>query len=150
MATYSQTQSTHFVCGASFPHGLYTAALCAPPPHYHRKITIFRGTHEWVAVAGDIATLGITNFAQESLSDVVFVELPEVDDEISEGQEVAVIESVKAAGEIKTAVAGTVVEVNEQLVDTPELVNEDPMGEAWFIKVRLTDTNLNALLSEDE
>jgi len=106
--------------------------------------------HEWVAVEGDVATIGITDFAQQSLGDIVFVELPEPGSDISERQEIVVIESVKAAGEIKAPVAGVILEVNERLIESPELINEDPMGEAWFIRVRLKNANLNILLNKEE
>jgi glycine cleavage system H protein len=95
--------------------------------------------HEWVRVEDDVATIGITNYAQEQLGDVVFVELPEVDSEVEPGNEFAVVESVKAASEVYSPVGGTVVEVNEDLAAKPGLVNEDAEGEGWFVKVKLSD-----------
>jgi len=99
----------------------------------------FTADHEWLSIDGDIVTIGITNFAQEQLGDVVFVELPEEGQEVNPGDELAVIESVKAAGEINSPVEGVVIEVNEALVETPELVNQDPMGDAWFFRIRISE-----------
>jgi glycine cleavage system H protein len=105
--------------------------------------------HEWLAVEGNIATIGITDFAQQQLGDIVFVDLPEPGKEIEQDDEVVVIESVKAAGEINSPVAGTVVAINEALADAPETVNEDPMGDGWFLKLRISnDTDLGKLLDE--
>lgn len=95
--------------------------------------------HEWVRVEDDVATIGITNYAQEQLGDVVFVELPEVDTEVEAGNEFAVVESVKAASEVYSPIGGTVVEVNEDLAAKPAMVNEDAEGEGWFVKVKLSD-----------
>ena len=95
--------------------------------------------HEWVRVEDDVATIGITNYAQEQLGDVVFVELPEIDAEVEAGNEFAVVESVKAASEVYSPVGGTVVEVNEDLAAKPSLVNEDAEGEGWFVKIKLAD-----------
>lgn len=107
--------------------------------------------HEWLAVEGDVATVGITDFAQQQLGDIVFVDLPELGKEIEQNEEIVVIESVKAAGEIKSPVAGTVVAINEALADTPETVNEDPMGDGWFLKLRISNgTDLRKLLNEGE
>jgi len=107
--------------------------------------------HEWLALDGDLIKVGITDFAQASLGDLVFVELPETDTAFNAGDEAAVIESVKAAGDISVPVAGTVVEVNEAIVEEPELVNRDPMGEGWFFKLRLDEgVNLDELMSEAE
>ena len=93
--------------------------------------------HEWIRVEGDVATVGITDHAQGQLGDVVFVELPEEERQLVVGEEAVVIESVKAAGEINAPVAGTVVEINSALEDTPDLVNQDAEGEGWFFKVRI-------------
>jgi glycine cleavage system H protein len=99
-------------------------------------------SHEWVREEGDnIVTVGITEHAQELLGDMVFVELPEVDDAISTGDDVAVAESVKAASDIYAPVSGTVIEVNEELEDSPELVNSDAFGEGWLFKVKLDDAS---------
>ncbi|MBN8431333.1 MULTISPECIES: glycine cleavage system protein GcvH [Microbulbifer] len=107
-------------------------------------------SHEWFSVEGDEVTVGITDFAQSQLGDVVFVELPEEGAELAAGDEVAVIESVKAAGDISLPFAATVVAVNGALPDEPELVNSDPMGEGWFMRVRPQNpAELEALLSAD-
>jgi glycine cleavage system H protein len=99
-------------------------------------------SHEWVSVAIDgIVTVGITEHAQDLLGDMVFVELPDVDDSISTGEDVAVAESVKAASDIYAPVSGTVVEINEALEDAPELVNSDAFGEGWLFKVKLDDAS---------
>jgi glycine cleavage system H protein len=107
--------------------------------------------HEWIRLDDDgLATVGITNYAQGQLGDMVFVELPEADREVAQGEETAVIESVKAAGEVKAPVAGTVVKVNDALTEDPSLVNSDPEGEGWFLRIRIADENeLAALLDED-
>lgn len=100
----------------------------------------FSEEHEWVTVEGDVATVGITNFAQEQLGDVVFVDLPAVGKTVAKGDEVAVVESVKAAAEVYTPLSGEVTEVNEALDSAPETVNSDPQGGAWFFKIKLSDT----------
>jgi glycine cleavage system H protein len=105
--------------------------------------------HEWARQEDDLVVVGITDFAQQQLGEVVFVELPDIDREVDQGEETAVVESVKAAGEVKSPVAGTVVEVNEALADNPEKVNEAPTGEGWFYKLRPSDpSQLEALLDE--
>ena len=95
--------------------------------------------HEWVSVDGDIATVGISDFAQQQLGDVVFVELPDVGRAVERGAEIAVVESVKAASEIYAPLSGEVVEINDALTDEPAKVNESPEGNGWFFKMRLTD-----------
>ena len=95
--------------------------------------------HEWILLEDDIATIGITDFAQDSLGDVVFVELPEVGSKVVAGKPFGVVESVKAVSDIYSPVTGEVVEVNEELPDTPETVNNSPYEDAWMIKVRLDD-----------
>lgn len=105
--------------------------------------------HEYIRVDGDEATIGITDYAQSQLGDVVFVELPEVGKRLSKGGEAAVVESVKAASEVYAPVAGEVVAVNSALLETPSHVNEDPFGEGWFIKLRLADPlDVDALMDE--
>ena len=95
--------------------------------------------HEWVIVEGDIATVGITDYAQKALGDIVFVESPDVGSEINQGDETGVVESVKAASDIITPVSGEVVEINEELEAAPNTVNTDPTGEGWMFKVKLSD-----------
>ena len=104
--------------------------------------------HEWVDLAGDIATVGITDYAAEKLGDVVFVDLPAVGSSVAEGRVVGEIESTKSVGELFAPVAGTVLEINDAVVAKPELVNSDPFGEGWLIKVTFTD--LPELLSYDD
>ncbi len=107
--------------------------------------------HEWLRVEGDLVVVGITEHAATQLGDVVFVELPEIETVVAEGDEVVVIESVKAASDITAPVDGEIVAVNELLVDNPGLVNEDPTGAAWFFKLRLDDMSvLDAFMDEDE
>ena len=107
--------------------------------------------HEWLRVEGDLVVVGITEHAATQLGDVVFVELPETETQVAEGDEVCVIESVKAASDILAPVDGEIVAVNEKLVDNPGLVNEDPMGAAWFFKMKLDDLSvLDAFMDEDE
>ena len=96
-------------------------------------------SHEWVRVEGDIATIGITDHAQKELGDVVFVELPDVGEIFDEGQEFGTIESVKAVSEIVLPVAGEIVEVNAALSDTPEIVNSDPHGAGWMVRISIKD-----------
>ena len=95
--------------------------------------------HEWVRIEGDIAVIGISDYAQEQLGDVVFVELPEPGRAVVQGEEAAVVESVKAASEVCAPVSGEVVEVNEPLTDDPGLVNREPTGGGWFLKLRMSD-----------
>jgi len=98
--------------------------------------------HEWLRVEGDLVVVGITEHAATQLGDVVFVELPEPETVVAEGDEVCVIESVKAASDILAPVDGEIVEVNAKLVDNPGLVNEDPTGAAWFFKMKLDDLSV--------
>ncbi len=107
--------------------------------------------HEWLRLQGDLVVVGITEHAAEQLGDVVFVELPEVDAMVAAGDEVSVIESVKAASDILAPLDGEIVEVNQKLVDNPGLVNEDPTGAAWFFKMRIEDLSvLDEFMDEDE
>lgn len=97
--------------------------------------------HEWVRLDGDVATVGITDYAQQQLGDVVYVELPAVGKNVKQGGEMAVVESVKAASEVYAPASGTVTEINEALTGTPQTVNEDAEGKGWFAKIKLTDRN---------
>jgi glycine cleavage system H protein len=97
--------------------------------------------HEWIRVEGDTATVGITDFAQGQLGDIVFVELPDAGRQVSKGGEAAVVESVKAASDVYAPVTGEVTEANQALSDDPSLVNTDPEGEGWFFRLRLSDTS---------
>jgi glycine cleavage system H protein len=102
----------------AFPEGLY-----------------YTEEHEWVSLEGDVATVGITDYAQEKLGDIVFIELPEVDGDLASGDTLASIESVKAASEVYAPVAGKVIEINEDLTDSPGTVNKDPYGDGWIAKL---------------
>ncbi len=111
--------------------------------------TRYTRDHEWVRLDGDIATVGITDHAQEALGDVVFVELPEVDRMVEAGEACAVVESVKAASDVYAPLAGKVVETNQAVADEPALVNSDAQGEGWFFRLEIDDTEaFNALLDE--
>ena len=106
--------------------------------------------HEWISVDGDTATVGITDFAQGQLGDIVFVEVPEAGRQVSKGGEAAVVESVKAASDVYAPVSGEVTEGNDALADEPALVNSDPEGEGWFFKLRLSDpSELDGLMDAD-
>lgn len=111
--------------------------------------TKFTKDHEYVRLDGDVATVGITDYAQQQLGDVVFVELPAVGKQVAAGAEAAVVESVKAASEVYAPVAGEVVEVNSALEAAPGTVNEDPAGKGWFMKIRVKDkAEIDKLMSE--
>ncbi len=111
---------------------------------YHRE-------HAWVRVEGKRATIGITDYAQQQLGDIVYVELPEIDTEIDGDSELSEIESTKATSPLISPVSGTVVEVNEDLADTPEIINEDPYGNGWVAVLEMTDlTELSDLMSKAE
>jgi glycine cleavage system H protein len=109
----------------------------------------FTEDHEWVRVEGDTATIGITQYAAEQLGDVVFVDLPEIGRQVAKGTEAAVVESVKAAGEINAPVSGTVSEVNGALEGAPQTVNEAPEGDGWIVKMTITDTGELASLMDE-
>ncbi len=105
--------------------------------------------HEWIALEGDIAVVGITHHAQDALGDVVFVDLPEVGKSFAQKEVAGVVESVKAAADVYMPVSGEVIEVNEELRNDPALANTDPLGKGWFFKVRLSQpSEVDALLDE--
>lgn len=107
--------------------------------------------HEWVKIEGNRAWVGITDYAQSQLGDVVFVELPAVHSQIAVGAGFSVVESVKAVSDIYAPVSGVIVSVNELLTDTPEIMNEDPYGEGWLVVIEMTnEADLETLLSSDE
>lgn len=111
--------------------------------------TYYSKDHEWISVEGDVATVGITAYAQEQLGDVVYVELPEAGKALSQGDEAAVVESVKAASEVYAPIDGEVVEANDVLADEPAKVNEDPEGAAWFLKMKVGNAGqLGELMDE--
>ncbi|MGA9488155.1 MAG: glycine cleavage system protein GcvH [Methylocella sp.] len=114
-----------------------------PATHYTKS-------HEYIRVEGETGIIGITDFAQAQLGDVVFVELPPIGKSLPKGAEAATIESVKAAAEVNVPVSGTVVEVNSALAESPGLVNEDPSGKGWFLKIKLSDAaELDGLMDEN-
>jgi glycine cleavage system H protein len=107
--------------------------------------------HEWLMIDGDLVVVGITEHAATQLGDIVFVELPEIETQVARGDEICVIESVKAASDILAPLDGEIVEVNDKLSDKPGLVNEDPLGAAWFFKMRIEDMSaLDEFMDEDE
>jgi glycine cleavage system H protein len=102
---------------------------------------LYSKEHEWIRVEDDVCTLGVTEYAQNELGEVVFVELPEVGEVFNSGDEIGTIESVKAVAEVFTPVAGEIVEVNDAVVEDPELINDDPQGEGWLVKVRFSSAD---------
>jgi glycine cleavage system H protein len=110
---------------------------------------LYTKDHEYVRVEGDVAIVGISDHAQSQLGDVVFVELPEIGRKVEQGGEAAVVESVKAASDVYAPVAGEVIEVNSALEGAPGAVNEDPLGEGWFMKIRLSDPKQLAALMDE-
>lgn len=107
-------------------------------------------SHEWVRREGDVAVVGITDFAQDALGDVVFVELPPVNKTVEAGEAIAVVESVKTASDIYAPVAGEITEVNSALADKPELLNQSPYGDGWLFKIKVNSADLSGLLSAAE
>lgn len=111
----------------------------------------FTKDHEWLSIEGEIATVGITDYAQEQLGDLVFVELPKVGAKVKQGGEAATVESVKAASDVYSPLTGEVTEVNRAIVDDPALVNSDPLGAAWFFKMKVENSSeLNGLMNAAE
>lgn len=108
-------------------------------------------SHEWAKCEGDVITVGVSDYAQQEIQDVVYVELPEIGQKLEQKQEFGVIESVKAAFDIYAPASGEVVDINKELEDTPECINEDPYGVGWIVKIHLSNPGeLNKLLSVDE
>jgi glycine cleavage system H protein len=111
--------------------------------------TLYTSDHEWLSIEGDVATIGITDYAQAQLGDVVFVELPQVGRALKKTEAAAVVESVKAASDVYAPITGEVVEVNQAIVDEPALVNTDANGKAWFFKLKIADkSELGGLMDE--
>jgi len=111
----------------------------------------YTSDHEWIRLGGDVATIGISNYAQEQLGDVVYVDLPDVGKSVSKGAEAAVVESVKAASEVYAPLSGEIVEVNSALGDAPGQINEDAEGNGWFMKIKLSDPGeLEGLMDGDD
>ncbi len=111
----------------------------------------YASSHEWALLEGDIVTVGISDHAQDALGDLVYVELPNVGDVVSQGDEAGVVESVKAASDIYAPVSGEIIEINEALTDSPEIVNSEPYDGGWLYKIRASDVaELDALMSAEE
>jgi glycine cleavage system H protein len=111
--------------------------------------TLFTPDHEWLRIEGDTATIGVTDYAQSQLGDVVFVELPKAGRNLKKGEAAAVVESVKAASDVYAPISGEVLEVNEAVVGEPALINSDAAGKAWFFKMRIADkSELDGLMDE--
>jgi len=111
----------------------------------------YTSTHEWVRIRNRIATVGITDFAQAQLSDLTFVELPAVDDELAASDEAAVVESVKAASDVYAPVSGRVIEINNRVIEQPDIINRDPYGEGWLFKIEMTDpSEVEDLMDADQ
>ncbi|OQX90112.1 MAG: glycine cleavage system protein H [Candidatus Coatesbacteria bacterium 4484_99] len=111
----------------------------------------FTKTHEWIAVDDDEGVVGITEYAQKELGEIVYVEMREIGETVEKGEEIGVIESVKAASDVYAPVSGEIVEVNEELEEDPEMINRDAMGDGWLLKIRLSNPDeLEELLSEEE
>ncbi len=109
----------------------------------------YTSDHEWVRVEGDAAVVGISNYAQEQLGDVVFVELPDIGTTFAQNDDAAVVESVKAASEVYAPIGGEILEVNDDLTDAPETLNSDPTGDGWMFKIRIADAaEVEALMDE--
>lgn len=107
-------------------------------------------SHEWVRQDDELITVGITDHAQTMLGDLVYVELPEIENNFEAGQEVAVVESVKAAADVYCPISGEVVEINESLLENPQLINEDPYGKGWLMRIRPFENDFKELISADE
>ncbi len=111
----------------------------------------FHKEHTWVKVSGKKATIGITDYAQESLGDIVYIDLPEIDSDVEANTEIAEIESTKATSAVIAPVSGTIIEVNEKLEDSPEIINEDPYGKGWIAIIEMADeSEIDDLMDEDE
>jgi glycine cleavage system H protein len=111
--------------------------------------TLYTSDHEWLGIDGDVATIGITDYAQAQLGDVVFVEVPKVGRTLTKAEAAAVVESVKAASDVYAPISGEVVEINQSVVDEPALVNTDAAGKAWFFKMKIADkSELGGLMDE--
>lgn len=107
-------------------------------------------SHEWAVKSGDLYLCGLSNYAQEKVGDIVFVELPEVGKTVKQGEPFGVIESVKAANDVYSPLNGEIVEANQKLEDEPELVNSSPLGEGWICKIKMSDSSFDNLMNEEE
>ena len=112
---------------------------------------LYTETDEWIKVTDDVAVVGITDYAQKKLKDIVGIELPEVGKKVKKGETIGVIESIKATADVYAPISGEVVEVNEKLLDSPELINNDPYGDGWIVKIKIEDkSELDKLLKPQE
>jgi glycine cleavage system H protein len=119
--------------------------------HQYPEDLKYSDTHEYVRLEGDIATIGISSFAVDQLGDIVFLEVPEVGALVTKGDSFGTVESVKAVEELKAPVSGTIIERNDSIIDSPEIVTDDPFGEGWLIKVRVDDpSEINDAFSADQ
>jgi glycine cleavage system H protein len=114
------------------------------------KTLKYSKTHEWIRQDDEFITIGITDHAQTMLGDLVYVELPETENNIDAGQEIAVVESVKAAADVYCPISGEVIEINEQLLEHPQLINQDPYGKGWLMRIRPFENDLSNLLTPDQ
>lgn len=114
------------------------------------KALKYSRTHEWVRKEDDLYTIGITDHAQTMLGDLVYVELPEPESSVEDGEECAVVESVKAAADVYSPISGEVIEINEELLENPQLINEDPYGKGWLFRVRAFEGDVAQLLNADQ
>jgi glycine cleavage system H protein len=114
------------------------------------KTLKYSKTHEWIRQDDEFITIGITDHAQTMLGDLVYVELPETENNIDAGQEIAVVESVKAAADVYCPISGEVIEINEQLLEHPQLINQDPYGKGWLMRIRPFENDLSNLLTADQ
>jgi len=112
---------------------------------------LYTDTDEWIKVTDDVAVIGITDYAQKKLKDIVGIELPEVGKKVKKGEAIGVIESIKATADVYAPISGEVIEVNEKLLDSPELINNDPYGDGWIVKIKIEDkSELDKLLKPQE
>ena len=112
---------------------------------------LYTKTDEWIKISDDVAVIGITDYAQKKLKDIVGIELPEVGKKVRKGEAIGVIESIKATADVYAPISGEVVEVNEKLLDSPELINNDPYGDGWIVKIKIEDkSELDKLLKPQE
>lgn len=115
------------------------------------KVVKYTESHEWISMEGSVGIVGVSSYAQSELGDIVYVELPKVGAEVTAGEEVAVLESTKAAADVYTPLSGVIEEVNEQLLDQPELVNDSPEGEGWLFKLKVTQPEeLERLMDQEK
>ncbi len=149
MANANIGPATEYTCGASLM-ARYEVKVGSLTVVIDDEL-LYTESDEWISVDGDTATVGITDYAQKKLKDIVGVELPEPGDHVSRGDSVAVVESIKAAADVYAPLTGEITEVNEELYDAPELINQDPYGKGWLFKIKIEKTGeLDNLLNHEE